>query len=100
MADVRIAQSFPSAPAHIGLRHSDDDADNGWTRHQAPSMLRAARIVLIDVHRMLVHTQQTHKSVVVFINGSSGPVPERLPTPKFFEISSVTHGLRSNSSIS
>ena len=53
-------------------------------------MLRAGGIMLIDVHRMLVHAEQAEEGVVEFRDGTTGPVLKHLSGLQFLEAAAVT----------
>jgi hypothetical protein len=52
-------------------------------------MLRARRIMLINVHRMLIHAQQAEEGIVEFGDRAARPVPERLSRFQLIEVAAV-----------
>src|SRR5579872_1117447 len=93
MPHVGVFQGPLRAAADIGLAHADHEGNHQGSDDQPPAMLRAARILLIDIQRMLIHAHETEQRIVELRNRAARPVTENLPDFQLLEVTAVAHGI-------
>jgi len=89
MANLRVFQRFDSASTDVGLAHPNHQTNDDRALHQPLPMLRPSGKVPIDMHRVLVHAQQTEQRIVELGDRPARPVPERLARSQFVEKATV-----------
>jgi len=92
MPDLTVLERGRRAAAHIALAQPNDETDDDGPFHQPLAVLRSGREMLIDMYRMLVHTQQAEQRIVKLGDGAARPMAKRLARFQVFEIAPVFGG--------